>query len=104
MLEPQENGLVDLPDYERIEDETFPPFPPPASPEREDGEGAEPEEESGRGASVPVPPKRTVKRNIPKLNAERLVSERGLPALRHVFEKAKFKGKGHEVRNVCFVL
>ncbi|XDB49614.1 hypothetical protein AB1E18_003182 [Capra hircus] len=92
MLEPQENGLVDLPDYEHTEDETFPPFPPPASPEREDGEGAEPEEESGRGASVPVPPKRTVKRNIPKLNAERLVSERGLPALRHVFEKAKFKG------------
>ena len=30
----------------------------------------------------------------------RLISERGLPALRHVFEKAKFKGKGHEVRNV----
>lgn len=46
MLEPQENGLIDLPDYERIEDETFPPFPPPASPER-DGEGAEPGEESG---------------------------------------------------------
>ena len=43
MLEPQENGLIDLPDYERIEDETFPPFPPPASPER-DGEGAEPGE------------------------------------------------------------
>ncbi|XP_014332927.2 TIMELESS-interacting protein isoform X2 [Bos mutus] len=96
MLEPQENGLTDLPDYERIEDETFPPFPPPASPGREDGEGAEPEEESGRGVPVPVPPKRTVKRNIPKLNAERLISERGLPALRHVFEKAKFKGKGHE--------
>ena len=44
MLEPQENGLIDLPDYEHIEDETFPPFPPPASPGREDGEGAEPEE------------------------------------------------------------
>lgn len=44
MLEPQENGLTDLPDYEHIEDETFPPFPPPASPGREDGEGAEPEE------------------------------------------------------------
>lgn len=41
MLEPQENGLSDLPDDEKI-DETFPnPFPPPASPER-DGEGAEP--------------------------------------------------------------
>ncbi|KAI4543576.1 hypothetical protein MG293_006370 [Ovis ammon polii] len=100
MLEPQEKGLVDLPDYEQTEGETFPPFPPPASPEREDGEGAEPQEESGRGAPVPVPPKRTVKRNIPKLNAERLISERGLPALRRVFEKAKFKGKGHEAEDL----
>uniref|UniRef100_A0A8C0TV54 TIMELESS-interacting protein n=1 Tax=Canis lupus familiaris TaxID=9615 RepID=A0A8C0TV54_CANLF len=71
MLEPEENGLIDLPDYEHIEDETFPPFPPPASPQRGDGEGAEPDEESGRGAPVPVPPKRTVKRNIPKLDAQR---------------------------------
>ncbi|KAF5925334.1 TIMELESS-interacting protein isoform X1 [Diceros bicornis minor] len=103
MLEPQESGLIDLPDYEHVEDETFPPFPPPASPEREDepdGEGAEPDEESGRGAPVPVPPKRTVKRNIPKLDAQRLISERGLPALRHVFDKAKFKGKGHEVEDL----
>uniref|UniRef100_A0A8C3WWK3 TIMELESS-interacting protein n=1 Tax=Catagonus wagneri TaxID=51154 RepID=A0A8C3WWK3_9CETA len=99
MLEPQENGLIELPDYEHIEDETFPPFPPPASPER-DGEGAEPAEESGRGEPVPVPPKRTVKRNIPKLDAQRLISERGLPALRHVFDKAKFKGKGHEAEDL----
>lgn len=34
---------MDLPDYEHIEDETFPPFPPPASPERDD-EGAEPDD------------------------------------------------------------
>ncbi|KAF0885904.1 TIMELESS-interacting protein [Crocuta crocuta] len=99
MLEPQENGLIDLPDYEHVEDETFPPFPPPASPQR-DGEGAEPDEESGRGAPVPVPPKRTVKRNLPKLDAQRLISERGLPALRHVFDKAKFKGKGHEAEDL----
>ncbi|XP_045057184.2 TIMELESS-interacting protein isoform X1 [Desmodus rotundus] len=100
MLEPQENGSIGLPAYEHIEDETFPPFPPPASPEREDGEGAEPDDESGRGAPIPVPPKRTVKRNIPKLDAQRLTSERGLPALRHVFEKAKFKGKGHEAEDL----
>ncbi|XP_045864516.1 TIMELESS-interacting protein [Meles meles] len=100
MLEPQENGLIDLPDYEHVEDETFPPFPPPASPQREDGEGAEPDEESGRGVPVPVPPKRTVKRNIPKLDAQRLISERGLPALRHVFDKVKFKGKGHEAEDL----
>ncbi|XP_032720539.1 TIMELESS-interacting protein [Lontra canadensis] len=100
MLEPQENGLIDLPDYEHVEDETFPPFPPPASPQREDGDGTEPDEESGRGVPVPVPPKRTVKRNIPKLDAQRLISERGLPALRHVFDKAKFKGKGHEAEDL----
>uniref|UniRef100_A0A8C9Q530 TIMELESS-interacting protein n=1 Tax=Spermophilus dauricus TaxID=99837 RepID=A0A8C9Q530_SPEDA len=72
MLEPQENGLVDLPDYEHVEDETFLPFPPPASPQR-DGEGAEPDEGSGTRAPVPVPVKRTVKRNIPKLDAQRYV-------------------------------
>ncbi|EPY81722.1 hypothetical protein CB1_000715033 [Camelus ferus] len=45
MVEPQESDLIDLPDYERIEDETFPPFPPPASLEREGGDGAEPDED-----------------------------------------------------------
>ncbi|XP_062062157.1 TIMELESS-interacting protein isoform X2 [Lepus europaeus] len=99
MLEPQEDGLIDLPDYEHTEDETFPPFPPPASPERP-AEGAERDGESGTGVPVPVPPKRTVKRNIPKLDAQRLISERGLPALRHVFDKTKFKGKGHEAEDL----
>ncbi|XP_069338740.1 TIMELESS-interacting protein [Eulemur rufifrons] len=102
MLEPQENGMIDIPDYEHIEDETFPPFPPPASPERQDGEGAEPDE--GSGSPVPVPPKRTVKRNIPKLDAQRLISERGLPALRNLFDKAKFKGKGHEAEDLKMLI
>ncbi|XP_040595616.1 TIMELESS-interacting protein [Mesocricetus auratus] len=99
MLEQEENGLFEIPDYEYVEDETFPPFPPPASPERDPAE-VEPDEESGRGAPVPVPPKRTVKRNLPKLDATRLTSERGLPALRHVFDKIKFKGKGHEAEDL----
>ncbi|XP_069851187.1 TIMELESS-interacting protein isoform X1 [Dipodomys merriami] len=101
MVEPQENGLVDLPDYEHVKDETFPPFPPPASPER-DGAEAEPDEESGR--RVPVPPKRIVKRKLPKLDAQRLISERGLPALRHVFDKTKFKGKGHEAEDLKMLI
>ncbi|CAH6789664.1 Tipinl1 [Phodopus roborovskii] len=82
MLEQEENGLFEIPDYEHVEDETFPPFPPPASPERDPAE-AQPDEESGSGAPVPVPPKRTLKRNLPKLDAMRVTSERGLPALRH---------------------
>ncbi|KAM5291666.1 TIMELESS-interacting protein-like [Ctenodactylus gundi] len=99
MLEPEEQGLVVLPNYEHVEDDIFLPFPPPASPRRDD-EGAEPDEESGSKAPVPVPPKRTVKRNLPKLDAQRLTSERGLPALRHVFDKVKFKGKGHEAEDL----
>ncbi|XP_038179858.1 TIMELESS-interacting protein [Arvicola amphibius] len=95
MLEQEENDLFEIPDYDHVEDETFPPFPPPASPEKDTAE-PEPDEESGSGAPVPVPPKRTVKRNLPKLDATRLTSERGLPALRHMFDKIKFKGKGHE--------
>ncbi|KAK2103248.1 hypothetical protein P7K49_017104 [Saguinus oedipus] len=46
MLEPEENGMIDIPDYEHVEDEIFPPFPPPASPERQDGERAEPDEDA----------------------------------------------------------
>uniref|UniRef100_H0XH71 TIMELESS-interacting protein n=1 Tax=Otolemur garnettii TaxID=30611 RepID=H0XH71_OTOGA len=103
MLQSQENGLFDLSDYEHIEDKTFPPFPPRASPGRQNGEEAEPDEESGSGAPV-VPPKRTVKRNIPKLNAQRSTSERGLPALRNFFDKAKFKGKGCEAEDLKMLI
>ncbi|XP_057344896.1 TIMELESS-interacting protein isoform X3 [Manis pentadactyla] len=54
MLEPQESGLVDLPDYEHIEDEIFPPFPPPATRGIDDGEGAEPYDEEGKNSGHDV--------------------------------------------------
>lgn len=38
MLDPLENGLLDVPDYEHTEDERFPPLPPPSSPGRGDVE------------------------------------------------------------------
>lgn len=41
MIDPLENNLFDLPDYENTEDETFPPLPPPASPGRDDVEWAQ---------------------------------------------------------------
>lgn len=41
MIDPLENNLFDLPDYENTEDETFPPLPPPASPGRDDAEWAQ---------------------------------------------------------------
>jgi hypothetical protein len=42
-------------------------------PLQRDGTGGEPEE-PGSGAPVPVPPKRTVKRNLPEINFRERVS------------------------------
>ncbi|XP_077683720.1 TIMELESS-interacting protein isoform X3 [Eretmochelys imbricata] len=101
MIDPLANNLFDLPEYDDTEDETFPPLPPPSSPGRDDVEGAlANEEQDGNKPSQTkdstVSIQKAVKRPIPKLDAQRLISERGLPALRHVFDNAKLKGKGHE--------
>ncbi|NXC66389.1 TIPIN protein, partial [Anhinga anhinga] len=114
MIDPLENNLFDLPDYENTEDETFPPLPPPASPGRDDVEWAqangalkyvicllEPDgNQQSQTKDSAVATRKAVKRPIPKLDAQRLISERGLPALRHVFDNVKFKGKGHEAEDL----
>ncbi|XP_064867271.1 TIMELESS-interacting protein-like [Oncorhynchus nerka] len=101
MVDPMENGLFDIPDYDNTDDETFPPLPPPFSP----GEGGDPftGEEGGeisKLAEVPVAKRRGVKRPQPKLDSQRLTSERGLPALRNLFDNVHFKGKGHEAEDL----
>ncbi|XP_064169372.1 TIMELESS-interacting protein [Anguilla rostrata] len=106
MLDPVENSLFDIPDYENTEDEAFPPLPPPLSPGQEDGEGdpfangEEGEGEVSKLAEAPVAKRRSVKRPQPKLDSQRLVSERGLPALRTLFDNVRFKGKGHEAEDL----
>ncbi|KAM6426434.1 TIMELESS-interacting protein isoform 1-T1 [Liasis olivaceus] len=100
MIDPTESNLFDLPDYEHTQDETFQPLPPPDSP----GRAAEDALVNGdpEGNQLPqskdfsVSTRRAVKRTIPKLDAQRLISERGLPALCNLFDNVKFKGKGHE--------
>ncbi|XP_074822695.1 TIMELESS-interacting protein isoform X2 [Natator depressus] len=109
MIDPLANNLFDLPEYDDTEDETFPPLPPPSSPGRDDVEGAlANEEQDGNKPSQTkdstVSIQKAVKRPIPKLDAQRLISERGLPALRHVFDNAKFKGKGHETEDLKTLL
>ncbi|XP_066513626.1 TIMELESS-interacting protein-like [Hoplias malabaricus] len=107
MVDQLENGLYDIPDYDQIEDESFPPLPPPLSPgegnlaedQFDDGEG-EKEGELSKLAEVPVAKRRTIKRPQPKLDSQRLLSERGLPALRTLFNNVKFKGKGHEAEDL----
>ncbi|XP_065590169.1 TIMELESS-interacting protein [Cyrtonyx montezumae] len=108
MIDPLENNLFDLPDYENTEDETFPPLPPPASPGRDDewtqanGDPDGNQQSEAKDSSAAA--RKAVKRSIPKLDAHRLVSERGLPALRHMFDNVKFKGKGHEAEDLKTLL
>uniref|UniRef100_A0AAQ4RBY2 TIMELESS-interacting protein n=1 Tax=Gasterosteus aculeatus aculeatus TaxID=481459 RepID=A0AAQ4RBY2_GASAC len=97
-------SLSDLRDYDSIEDETFAPLPPPHSPGHGGQEAAEPfddgedDADGSKLADVPASKRRGVKRPQPKLDSQRLTSERGLPALRTLFDNVRFKGKGHEVR------
>ncbi|XP_040456386.1 TIMELESS-interacting protein isoform X2 [Falco naumanni] len=103
MIDPLENNLFELPDYENTEDETFPPLPPPASPGRDDAEWAQTNGDGNQQSQTKdsaVATRKAVKRPMPKLDAQRLISERGLPALRHMFDNVKFKGKGHEAEDL----
>lgn len=108
MLDPQESGLKDIPDYDGIEDEAFPPLPPPHSPGRAGQEEEDPfagdEGEVSRLADVPAAKRRGVKRPQPKLDSQRLISERGLPALKTLFDKIHFKGKGHEAADLRMLM
>uniref|UniRef100_V9KR52 TIMELESS-interacting protein n=1 Tax=Callorhinchus milii TaxID=7868 RepID=V9KR52_CALMI len=103
MAEPFETGLFDIPDYDQLEDETFPPLPPPSSPGQIEGNS---DEEAGRAKDQdpPVVVRKGVKRPQPKLDAHRLTSERGLPALRTMFNNVRFKGKGHETEDLKTLL
>ncbi|XP_068881579.1 TIMELESS-interacting protein isoform X1 [Aphelocoma coerulescens] len=103
MIDPLENNLFDLPDYDNTEDETFPPLPPPASPGRDDAEWAQANGDGNQQSQTKdsaVTTQKAVKRPRPRLDAQRLISERGLPALRHMFDNVKFKGKGHEAEDL----
>ncbi|XP_040198195.1 TIMELESS-interacting protein isoform X1 [Rana temporaria] len=115
MIDPLENDLFGMPDYEETEDENFPPLPPPRSPggrgdDAGDGENGDDLDDWTRNMGesqpeeAPKPIRRAVKRPQPKLDANRLTSQRGLPALRHLFDDTKFKGKGHEAEDLRVLL
>ncbi|XP_060116075.1 TIMELESS-interacting protein isoform X2 [Heteronotia binoei] len=93
-MDPAEGNLFDIPDYEHTQDEEFQALPPPASP------GGEDEEETEEKKSSQNPTRKGVRRPMPKLDAQRLTSERGLPALRNMFDNVQFKRKGHEAADL----
>lgn len=106
MNDPLENGLFGIRDNDELEDEIFPPLPPPSSPGQLGyGEAlADGEEEAGTQSKEPVVLRKHVKKPQPKLDAQRLTSDRGLPALRNLFDSVQFKGKGHESEDVKTLL
>ncbi|XP_048471965.1 TIMELESS-interacting protein isoform X2 [Rhincodon typus] len=100
MSDTLQNSLSDIPDYDHSEDEIFPPLPPPSSPGQvADGGASDGDEENrqeGNPSKEPVVLRKGVKGPRLKLDAQRLTSDRGLPALRNLFNNVRFKGKGHE--------
>lgn len=94
-------------DFDALKDEDFPPLPPPHSPAGggAETEGGDAEEgEVSKLADVPAAKRKVAKRPQPKLDSQRLVSERGLPALRTLFHDARFKGKGHEAEDLRLLM
>ncbi|KAK5915865.1 hypothetical protein CesoFtcFv8_001418 [Champsocephalus esox] len=94
--------------YNTIEDEAFPPLPPPHSPGGQEngdpfGNGDGDGDVSGL-ADVPAAKRKGVKRPQPKLDSQRLLSERGLPALRTLFDNVCFKGKGKEAEDLRLLM
>ncbi|XP_048418765.1 TIMELESS-interacting protein [Stegostoma tigrinum] len=108
MSDTLQNSLPDIPDYDHSEDEIFPPLPPPSSPGQvADGGASDGDEENrqeGNPSKEPVILRKGVKGPRLKLDAQRLTSDRGLPALRNLFNNVRFKGKGHESEDVKTLL
>uniref|UniRef100_A0A3Q3W8Q9 TIMELESS-interacting protein n=1 Tax=Mola mola TaxID=94237 RepID=A0A3Q3W8Q9_MOLML len=91
-----------------MEDEVFPPLPPPLSPGQGGQDERDPFENEGDGevsklADVPAAKRKGVKRPQPKLDSH-LISDRGLPALRTLFDDVRFKGKGHEAEDLQLLM
>nr|XP_046253073.1 TIMELESS-interacting protein [Scatophagus argus]XP_046253082.1 TIMELESS-interacting protein [Scatophagus argus] len=110
MFDPLENGLDNISDYDAVEDEAFPPLPPPLSPGQDGHDEGDPfgnGEQDGdvsKLADVPAAKRKGVKRPQPKLDSHRLTSDRGLPALRTLFDDVRFRGKGHEAEDLQLLM
>ncbi|XP_039629461.1 TIMELESS-interacting protein isoform X2 [Polypterus senegalus] len=104
-----EEDLHSLPEYENEEEEDFPPLSPPHSLGQNDGDvdlfaNGEQTGEISKLDEAPVAKRRAVKRPQPKLDSQRLISERGLPLLRTLFDNVKFKGKGNEAEDLKLLM
>ncbi|XP_073243744.1 uncharacterized protein [Porites lutea] len=85
----------------------LPPPLPPLSPQRDDDPFNQNGDRDQTNADDKTEPnkKRRVKRSPrPKLDEVRLCSDRGIPALQHICDGIKFKGKGHEASDLKLLM
>uniref|UniRef100_A0A3Q3WF34 TIMELESS-interacting protein n=1 Tax=Mola mola TaxID=94237 RepID=A0A3Q3WF34_MOLML len=84
-----------------MEDEVFPPLPPPLSP----GQGGQDERDPfENGKTLSRSKSETIFSSANVLFSSRLISDRGLPALRTLFDDVRFKGKGHEAEDLQLLM
>lgn len=93
-----DDGLFELSGHD--DDEPFDAMPPPLSPSQDLFANGDENGEVSKLAEVPEAKRKGVKRPQPKLDSNRLVSDRGLPALRTLFKDVHFKGKGYETEDL----
>ncbi|XP_038162788.1 TIMELESS-interacting protein [Cyprinodon tularosa] len=112
MSDHEDDRMSIIHSHDSMGDEDFPPLPPPHSPggggggaqSLEDPFGDAEEGEVSKLADVPAAKRKVVKRPQPKLDSQRLISDRGLPALRTLFDNVRFKGKGHEAEDLRLLM
>ncbi|XP_061174376.1 TIMELESS-interacting protein-like [Saccostrea echinata] len=100
--------------FEEEEEEFLSVGPLPDLPEDEEGaEGTQNGEENDENSAEVLSrlkdlskgaAKKVVRRPQPKLDATRLTGERGIPVLPKVFQDVKFKGQGHEARDLQIIM
>uniref|UniRef100_H3CGP1 TIMELESS-interacting protein n=1 Tax=Tetraodon nigroviridis TaxID=99883 RepID=H3CGP1_TETNG len=106
-LQKKNKGLVShiMWDDEDVQDKAVPTsIPSPRSPGRDAADAGDGDGDVSKLADVPAAKRKGVKRPQPKLDSQRLTSERGLPALRTLFENVRFKGRGHEAEDLQLLM
>ncbi|XP_066567855.1 TIMELESS-interacting protein [Amia ocellicauda] len=118
MSDPGEHYHISVPPhFQDLDEETLPPFPPPASPPSRPSAAtgasspsvtSEEDEEEGVGgrllSQMEEKPVLHRKDSRAELDVQKLVSEKGIPALQNMLENMYFKGQGYEAENLQALL
>uniref|UniRef100_A0A3B1IGW5 TIMELESS-interacting protein n=1 Tax=Astyanax mexicanus TaxID=7994 RepID=A0A3B1IGW5_ASTMX len=108
---PDDYHITVPPSYENLDDEIYQPFPPPLSPtcahlSETSNKSGEQEQKIGGLLLSQMEEEPVMQMDMPHtaLNVDRLVSEKGIPALWDVLNNTSFKGQGHEEEDLQILM